>query len=130
MTFLGRVARIGAVVLLAACASTGGGGAATAGDRSVLSAEELRAEPGRSLFEVIRQRRPQWLARRGASSLQGADDDVAVYQDGVRVGGPSVLANLQVTVVESVRFLSAAEATTRYGTGHPHGAILVVTRRQ
>jgi len=129
MSFLGRIARIGTVILLAACASTAGGGA-TAGDRSVLGAEELRAEPGRSLYDVIRQRRPQWLARRGQTTLQGEGDDIVVYQDGVRVGGPAVLQNLQVTVVESVRFLSAAEATTRYGTGHPQGAILVVTRRQ
>jgi hypothetical protein len=31
--------------------------------------------------------------------------------------------------VKEVRFLNARDATTRYGTGHPIGAIEITTRR-
>ncbi len=121
---------LGAVIWLTACATTAGTSAARGGDRSFLTAEELRAEsPGRSLHDVLRQRRPQWLAKRGPVSLRGSSD-IVVYSDGVAVGGPAVLQTISTQTVESVRFLSAAEATTRFGTGHAHGAILVQTRRR
>jgi hypothetical protein len=116
-----------AVACLVACASPAGGGAAPGGDRAVIGAEALRAETGRRLDDVIRRQRPQWLARRGAASLND-DTDVVVYQDGVRLGGPAVLRNVSADIVESVSYLSGPEATTRFGTGHPHGALLIVTR--
>ena len=119
-----------AALALAGCASTGQTAAASGGNRSLLTAEELRAEPGtRTLDEIIRQRRPTWLTSRGATSLQGGDE-IVVYRDGVPTGGPATLRSISAETVESVQFLSAADATTRFGTGHSLGAILVVTRRR
>lgn len=112
-----------------ACATGGGGaGPSTSGNRAMLSSQELRAQVGRNLEDVIRQLRPQWLVRRGASSLDN-EGDVVVYQDGTRMGGREVLRTIMVEEVESVRMLGAGEATTRFGTGHTHGAIVITTRR-
>lgn len=117
-----------AIALLAGCASAGGSGS-SGGNRNVLTAEELRTETAQTLEDAIRQQRPQWLQIRGVTSMNN-QGDIVVYQDGNRMGGREVLRGIPVTVVESVRFLSAGEATTRYGTGHAHGAIVVVTRRR
>jgi hypothetical protein len=48
-----------------------------------------------------------------------------VYVDGVRSGDFSYLESLRIEEVERVRFINARDATTRWGTGHPGGAIEV-----
>lgn len=128
MSLLTHTLRLVAVLLLAACASTGGGGSSAANSRAVLGMEELQAEVGRNLEDVIRQRRPSWLRTRGSTSLR-EEGEIAIYMDGTRMGGPEVLRTIMAQNVESVRYLSPGEATTRFGTGHVHGAIVVAMRR-
>jgi hypothetical protein len=41
----------------------------------------------------------------------------------------SQLRTLSVDQIEQMEFVSASDATTRYGTGHPSGIIEVTTRR-
>lgn len=128
---LSRIAlRLGAVLVLAACASTGGSRTSSSGgsNGAVISSELLRTEGGKSLHDVIRQHRPQWLTRRGMTSINN-EGGIVVYVDGNRMGGLEVLRNIAAETVESARHLSAGEATTRFGTGHAHGAIVIVTRR-
>ena len=48
--------------------------------------------------------------------------------DNVALGGPYSLRSIDVQRVQSARFLHASEAQRRYGVGHMHGAIVVVTR--
>lgn len=129
MRVVRRCLMLAAALSLAACASTGQTAEASGGNRSMLTAAELREETGsRTLEEVIRQRRPQWLVTRGATSF-GDDGDIVVYLNQVATGGPAILRTLRAETVESVQFLSAADATTRFGTGHTKGAILVSMRR-
>ena len=132
MSLVSHVLRFAAVLVLAACASTGGGGGSSAGsDRTLLSGEELQVEIGRNLEDVIRQRRPTWLRTRGSTSFQEpGDGEIQVYVDGTRMGGLAVLRTVTAEGVESVRFLNPGEATTRFGTGHPNGAIVVQLRRR
>jgi hypothetical protein len=128
MSLVRNALRLATVLLLAACAS-GGGTTSAGGNRALLSAEELQTEVGRTLEDVIRQRRPQWLRTRGSTSMDG-EAESAVYQDGTRMGGPSFLRTINAEAVESVRYLTPGEATTRFGTGHANGAIVVTTRRR
>ena len=54
----------------------------------------------------------------------------AVYLDGVPVTNPTTLYNtLDVSVVESLEVVPAAEAGARFGTGALFGALLIETRR-
>ena len=130
MRVVRRCLMLAAALSLAACASTGQTGAASGGNRSVLTTAELREEAAsRTLDEIIRQRRPMWLTTRGTASLQGGDE-IVVYRDGVPTGGPAILRTMTAETVESVQFLTAADATTRFGTGHSLGAILVVSRQR
>lgn len=105
----------------AACASGGGGG--SAGPRrsaNVITVEELADVSTLSAFDAIRRLRPQWM--------QGNRARAVVVQDGARVGDQSFLANISASSVESMRFMSASDATMQYGTGFPNGAIVVTSR--
>lgn len=119
------------VLLLSACTSAQGSGAPRQSrDMSVLSGEELVTQPGSNLYEQIRRMRPNWLRVRGQTSLQPGGVGIVVYSDGVRQGGLSVLRDYLVESVEMVRYLSGAEASSRFGLDHQHGAILVTTRKR
>ncbi len=51
-----------------------------------------------------------------------------VYVDGLRYGPLESLYQISTNTIERIEYLSALDATTRYGTGHMGGAILVVIR--
>jgi hypothetical protein len=52
-----------------------------------------------------------------------------VYIDGVRGASLDDLREVQADRVKECRFLNANDATTKYGTGHPAGAIEIITKR-
>jgi len=116
---------------LAGCASSGtaGGG----GDPSHISTEDLRAlDPeGLTAMQVVQRFRPQWLRTRGTATFGGgtASGEPRIVLDGVPLGEMGELRRVDATDVEEMTYLSASDATTRFGTGYPGGAILVVTRR-
>jgi hypothetical protein len=119
-----------AAVLLTACSSTGTrSGSGSSSDQNRLTNQEIReVDPNLTLLEVINRVRPQWLTRHGGTPLQEASD-VVVYRDDIRMGGRDALREIRMDIVTSVRYLSASEATGRYGLNHQHGAILVTTHR-
>lgn len=116
-----------------------------AGDRDILTTRELREAEGGSLYEVIQSLRPEWLRTRGTASIRetargrttGPDPDdvvvqpgiprIRVYLDDSHLGGVEQLRTIQPVAVGLVRFLDSAAATQRWGAGHLHGAILVIT---
>lgn len=128
------------VVLACAGGSQGSGGGAagptaatgTTSRRqgNVITAEEIARSSGSNALEVVRQLRSHWLTTRGVA---GANDPgaggIMVYVDGVRRGGLESLEQIGIEQVGQIRFLDANNATTRYGTGHPNGAIEITTKR-
>ena len=127
-----RSSRLAVLALLllftAACASTSAQ-RRTAGrrDARTLSAEEIRSSSASNLYDVIRSYRPEWLIKRGQTSIN-LEGDIVVYVDNVALGGPESLRSIDVQSVQFVRFLNASEAQMRFGVGHMHGAIVVTTR--
>jgi hypothetical protein len=127
-----RLSRLAALALMlgvaAACASSTQG-PRTSGrrDARVLGAEEIRTSSASNMYDVIRSQRPEWLIKRGQTSIN-LEGDIVVYVDNVALGGPESLKSIDVQSVQSARFLNASEAQMRYGVGHMHGAIVVVTR--
>lgn len=118
------VAACGLTALTAGCAS-GGGAGGTRSDPNLITAEELANYTSLTCFEVVQRLRPRWLQRRGS------EQNPVVYQDGNRVGtAEDVLHGMSVTAIESMKYLNASDATTRYGTGHGGGVIEVTTRRR
>ena len=134
-TLLSRAAvlvALGAALLLGAgCAARSGGGTSVSRDRTVVYPDELSGDVGRNLHDALQRLRPEWFTRRGATTMNAANEgDVVVYRDGARMGGPGTLRDVLAEMVLSVRFMSAIDAQTRYGLGHQHGAIIVTTRNR
>jgi outer membrane cobalamin receptor len=115
-------------VSIAGCAS----GGETRGDRrrDVISFEEIQASQLATAYDIIQALRPEFMRSRGVRSMAAATGETAVvYVDGVRAGGLEALRALPRETLQDVRYLSAADATTAYGTGHAGGVIQVRTRR-
>jgi hypothetical protein len=135
-----------ACVVAAGCASGGGGASVDeAGDvapdalqasvpaRSSpnrLTGDEVRATTAGNLYDAVRRLRPQWLRARGASSIISPEaTEAVVYVSGIRQGDLRTLQNIGVDSVNGVEFIDARDATTRWGTGHGGGVILVDIQR-
>lgn len=114
-------------VIVTACASTGT--SSTRGNRNLITAEELRAEPQGTLYEAVQRLRPRWLQNRGITSARAMrPTPPQVYMDNAPMGSVGAMRGISVADVEQVQFMNANDATTRFGTGHDGGAILVSTR--
>lgn len=116
---------LGVGLVLGGCATAGDSG--RSGSRDVISQEQIDRYDGHSLYLLVQSVRPMWLRTRGSGSMQLAEP-VRVYVDGVARGTVRTLENLHPRDVAEVRYLSGREATMRFGTGHPNGAILVTLK--
>ena len=118
------------VVLLAALAAcaTSGGSARSLQSRNVITAAEVESINVSTAYEAVQQLRPHFLQTRGQASIQDPSaGEPIVYVNGVRYGGTDALNGIRAMDVAEFRFLSASDATTRYGTGHVGGVIEVRT---
>ena len=111
---------------LSACAATGSG--APRPDTAVLTRAEIEEANQMNALELVRSERPQWLFRRGNRTMSG-DSDIVVYLDGTRIGGPEALANIPAINIQGMRFYSDREAQFKWGVGHLHGAIEVISSK-
>ncbi len=106
---------------------------------NVITAEEMAKSGADNAYDLIKNLRPSWFTPRGISTGRPSSDAVGgisdpgggimVYVDGIRVGGPDELRNVPAERIQEMRYLSATDATTKYGTGHTQGAIEVTTKR-
>ncbi len=112
-------------------------------ERTRLSTEEIRSSKSETAFALISTLRPEWLVTRGTNSptetthgslgnggqqyvLAGAEK-IAVYMNDIELGGVAKLRDISTDLLTGARFLSAREATYRYGMGHAYGVILLQT---
>lgn len=95
------------------------------GDPRVISQEEIQdiGDVG-DAYTLIQHYEPQWLEKRGRSSINRTAD-VVVYIENSRQGGPETLRQISVSNVDKIRFMSASDASMEYGSGHDNGAIIV-----
>lgn len=99
------------------------------GNASLILGAEVATSGASDALQAIRILRPSMLrGRTGSGNDQSGTADMVVYVDGVRLGGPQQLVSVAAMNVKEIRWLSASDATTRFGTGHPFGAILVQTK--
>ena len=122
IVFLAAALALGAT----ACASGGGGAARPAGatsNRIVL--EEIQDLSQMTGLQAIERLRPRWLQARAGT---GGEPPV-LYVDGSRRSSINDLQSMRTSDLEQMEYMSASDATTRFGTGHGGGAIMVTTRR-
>jgi len=112
-----------------ACGGMAGGGGS--GGTGTLTSQQLRELQTQydNMYELVRSERPTWLQTRGNVSFQDPEAALpAVFMDGVEQGRPAALRRVNPSDVEEAEYLSARDATTRYGTGYPGGIIRISTR--
>lgn len=117
------------VMVSAACAA-GPPGESTGRSRGsgTITREDLAALSQFNAFQVVRRLRPQWLRSRGVANLDGRQLLPVVIVDRTPRGDPRELQQIAADDVERISFMSARDATTRYGTGYPGGIIEVISR--
>jgi hypothetical protein len=122
-----------AVAVTAACGGHHAAGTTPRGSNSqVITADEMSRTNATNLYEVVDRLRPRWFRSLRASAMVGAQvNEIVVYLDRSRMGGPEVLRQIQLAGVQLVRFYTPSEAEGEFGLGHMNGAIQVVmeTRR-
>ena len=107
----------------AGCASGGGSSSsrpAGASSNRIVQAE-LEALPQMNALLAIERLRAQWLRTRSGDPPQ-------LYVDGARRGNVQNLTSILTTEIGQIEYMSASDATNRFGTGHAGGAILVTSR--
>jgi hypothetical protein len=110
------------------CATAGSGGTSRNPDR--IDRTEIEASAASNAYDLIEQARPRWFTSRGASSLSQSGGDLPVVYVGTqRYGDLSTLRGFNLDGIESIRYINAANATTRYGGGHAGGVIELTLRR-
>jgi len=126
-----RNALAGALLLAAAalgCAAGVPGGASGPGSRDVITREELADLNVDDVMSAVSLLRPQWLRFRPMRTPGSPEPVVGVVIDGQPRGSIADLEMMAIRNVERIRFMTAADATIRYGTGYTGGAIVVTTR--
>ena len=113
------------------------------GERDRISMQEISESGASNAYQLVQSLRPNWLVTRGTQRMteQGvltgtAEAPVArpglpqimAYLGQAQLGGAEQLQKIPAVEVESIEWLSAADATLRFGAGHTHGAILVQTK--
>ena len=101
------------------------------GHRDVLFDAEIRSGvvSGQSAYDLVEHLRPEYLRSRGTNSFRDTTPLRAiVYIDGLKYGSVEQMKTLSAERVFQVQYLSAADATTRFGMDHGGGAILITTR--
>jgi len=113
-----------------ACAHQGGSAGVPARNDAVLTQEEIASVSGASsLYDVIRLRRPRWLRSPQPTSIRTElQTGTRVYMDRVEFGGLESLREIHPSVAYEVQYLRPSQAESRFGPGHPNGAIVVITK--
>ena len=119
-----------ALALLAVSCSTARTGSAVSRSSNVVTAAELDGISYLSGLEAVRRVRPNWLRVRGRATMsRGSYAGIRLYVDGRRRDDLGELEGIRASDISEMRFLSGRQATTRYGTDHGDGAILVKLKR-
>lgn len=116
------------VLVLPGCAAGGAGASGGGGVRRSsyrIAAEELDQVSELDAYSAIQRLRPGWLRGGTRGALPGL-----ILDGSPQSGGIDVLRSLRSTELASIELMSASDATTRYGTGYPGGAIVATTRRR
>jgi hypothetical protein len=97
-------------------------------DRFVITGEEIRGASIADALEAVEHFHPEWLVERGRDAFaEPGADPLSVYLDEVPLGETDALQGISSLMIDYIRFLDARQATARWGTGHSHGVIQVIT---
>jgi hypothetical protein len=128
------------VAIGSGCSSGGSTGSGASAPRApsrqqdVITEAEIASRAGEAsnALQVVQKLRPQMLRGRGrvsAADSLNTNTLPRVIVDDVAFGAIENLANVNAMGVKEIRFVNAADATTRWGTGYPGGVIFVAMKK-
>lgn len=135
------------IVMLGAAAcsssSSSGSSATPKPGPNLITADEIARVNVQNAYEAVQKLRPAMLRQRQVASANGqggvmkdaptgssvAAGEVMVYMDNTRLGDVEQLRQISVASIAAVRYFSASEAQTKWGSGHAGGVIEVITKR-
>jgi hypothetical protein len=98
-------------------------------DREIITQDEIEASRGSSAYDVIRKLHGNFLSYRGRTSIKDTVTSMPmVFMDDQVYGPISVLRNIPASQIAEIRLYRAWEATIKYGSGLPGGAIAIYSR--
>jgi hypothetical protein len=98
-------------------------------DREIITQDEIEASRGSSAYDVIRKLHGNFLSYRGRTSIKDTVTSMPmVFMDDQVYGPISVLSNIPASQIAEIRLYRAWEATIKYGSGLPGGAIAIYSR--
>lgn len=90
----------------------------------MLTASEIAETRAQDVLRAIELARPQWLVTRTTGFGNGREQ-IQVYVESNHYGELQSLQQLSVSMIREIQFLDGRQATTRFGTGHGAGVLLV-----
>ncbi len=97
-------------------------------DREVITQAQMAQHNFHTAREAVDALHANWLnVRPNTLGPGGPQPDVVVYQDEVRLGGPSQLGLINIRTIDHIQHYDAVAATSRWGVGHSQGVIQVLT---
>ncbi len=132
-----RCASVVLALVVSACASSSDtpfgeefatSAAASQGNSRLIVRAQLEPLVGWSAYEAVEILNRRWLQPRGGTPTSGPSYARVVVDRTFR-GELADLYQISTNDIETMRYLSAPDATTRYGTSYPGGVIEVTTRR-
>ena len=99
-------------------------------DNRMITEDEIDSAHAASAYDAIKRLRPQFLIVHGRESVNPNDPPALpnVYVDNQYYGDISALRGISGSIIESIRFYSAAEAQYTFGRGNMAGAISITTK--
>jgi hypothetical protein len=114
----------------------GGGGSGTAaqpaaesrttttrGSANLITESEINSTAYQNALEVVTNLRPAMMRPRPGGG------PVMFYLDNVKMMDLNGLSTVPSGRIKEIRYINSQDATTRWGTGHASGVILVITKR-
>ena len=93
------------------------------GSANLITEAEITASSYQNALEIVQSLRPAMMRPRPGGG------PVMLYLDDVKMMDLNGLSTVPAGRVREIRYISAQDATTRWGTGHASGVILVTTKR-
>jgi hypothetical protein len=135
MSFRSFALLVFALVVSACASSTGasfgeGGQTSTRvarGSSTLIVRAELEEYSGRNAYEAVDNLRRRWVQRQRGGSISSGAGFASIVVNGTPRGDITELRGISSDAIENMRYLSASDATTKYGTGYMGGVIEVTT---
>lgn len=110
------------------------------GRANLITEEEIAFLGGtvQTAYGIVQRLRPGMLRVRSGNTSQSSDgnstmdagaNEIMVYLDNQKMGGVRALEDITLSQIKEIKYLSANDATTLFGTGNTAGAIQVIGKR-